>query len=146
MRRIFVLVTVFGTLAACETMPTGPVDSGGTTEPAECTTNSASMITVKYGDSSIDVTHRINVKKDEFFTLRLDPANSSADPVDYTTMDVYIFGSTTDAQWLNGTYNAGGANHKDFDICTTAPEGEYKYMVVIPGIGTIDPRVIVDPP
>jgi hypothetical protein len=112
----------------------------------ECATNSASMIVVKYGDSRIEVTHRINVKKNKFFKLRLDPSNSSADPVDFTTMNVYLFGSTADAQWLNETYNADGQNQKDFDICASAPVGEYKYMVVIPGIGTIDPRIVIKDP
>lgn len=131
-------------VAACQTTPPSPGGSGGPPGPTSCTTNSSSMIVIKYGDSSIEVTHKINVKKNKFFKLRLNPSNSSADPVDYKTMNVYVFGSTTDAAWLNETYNAGGLNQKDFDICADAPAGEYKYMVVIPGIGTIDPRVEIE--
>lgn len=155
MTRTIALLAVCALLAACATTPagpggpsgpSGPLNPGGSPTPSSCTTNSSSMIVVKYGDSSIDVTHRINVKKNKFFKIRLDPANSSSDPVDYTTMNVYVFGSTTNAQWLNAVYNAGGQNHKDFDVCADAPIGEYKYMVVIPGIGTIDPRIDIKDP
>ncbi len=121
-------------LAACETMPSspdgaagpsGPSTPGGSPTPSSCTANSSSMIVVKYGDSSIEVTHKVNVKKNRNFKIRLDPANASSDPVDYTTMNVYFFGNTTDAQWLTEVYNAGGANQKDFTICADAPAGEY---------------------
>ena len=140
-------------LAACQTMstapdgaagPTGPSAPGGAPIPTSCTANSSSMIVVKYGDSSIEVTHKVNVNKNENFKIRLDPANASSDPVNYKTMNVYFFGSTTNAQWLTEVYNADGQNQKDFTICADAPAGEYKYMVVIPGIGTIDPRVEIE--
>jgi hypothetical protein len=146
MIRTIAFVTIGALLVACETTPmntggdkvSAPVSGAASTS---CTSNSSQKITIKYGDSSIDVTHKINVKKGKNFKLILNPSNSSADPVDYTTMNVYLFGSTTDAQWLTDVYNAGGQNSKEFDICASADEGEYKYMVVIPGIGTIDPRV-----
>ena len=153
MTRKIAILSLCVLLAACETMATGPDGAAGPTGPSsqddvqapdECTTNSSSIIVVKYGDSSIEVTHRINVKKNKFFKLRLNPENTSADPVNYKIMNVYLFGSTSDAQWLNGSYNAEGENQKDFDICAGAPAGEYKYMVVIPGIGTIDPRIQIE--
>ena len=104
------------------------------------------MVTIKYGGSSIEVTHRMKVKKNKFFKIRLDPENTNSDPVDYKIMDVHVIGSTMDAAWLNAVYNADGQNHKDFDVCADAPVGEYKYLVVIPGIGTIDPRIVIKEP
>ena len=152
MTRTIALLAACALFAACVTTPAspdgqaGPVGPNGPDDHHECTANSESMVVVNYGDSSIKVTHKIHVKKNKNFKLRLNPANSSADPVNYTTMNVYVFGSTADAQWLNEVYNANGANQKDFTICADAPVGEYKYMVVIPGIGTIDPRIVIKDP
>ena len=136
-------------LAGCPANP--PVDASmnpGVTPPpavgpASCTqpTGPKPRIIIKYGDSSIEVTHKIKSKQNNYFELRLDPSNSSADPVDFTTMNVFLIGADAKSQWLSGTYNAGGANQKTFDICADAPEDMYKYTVVIPGVGMIDPRV-----
>ena len=152
MIRVIALLAGCAMLAACGTMATtpnaqgGPIGPQGPYQDPPCRTNSSQMIVVKYSGSSIDVTHRIDVTKNKFFVLRLDPENTNADPVDYKTMNVYLLGGDTNATWLNATYNADGQNQKDFDICADAPAGEYKYLVVIPGIGTIDPRVVVKEP
>ena len=136
-------------VAGCPATPVDVGENPGTgpslvMPPPTCTQGPASTITVKYGDSKIDVTHKVKVKKNKFLKLTLNPDNSSQEPVDYKSMNVYLFGNTPDAKWLDGVYNAGGQNQKSFDICADAPVGHYKYMVVIPGVGTIDPRIEIE--
>ena len=149
------MIRTIAVLAAC-VMVSGceatPIDTGvnpGTgpdlvVPPPNCTQGPVSQITIKYGDSKIEVTHKVKVKKSNFLKLTLNPDNSSQEPMDYKTLNVYLFGTTPDAQWLDDVYNAGGQNQKSFDICADAPVGKYKYMVVIPGVGTIDPRVEIE--
>jgi hypothetical protein len=108
------------------------------------------LIVVRYGDSRINATPIARARQGGTLTLKLVPVGGPEDTVSYASMNVFLIGSTQDAQWLNGTYNREANEKGEFDITVTGKgkDGgrEYKYMVVIPGIGTIDPRVIVDLP
>lgn len=130
-------------MAACQTTPPYTNGQGGNPGPDSCVGNSADKITIAYKASSITVTPKVRVDKDTHFKVILKPDSSDAA---VKNMNVYLFGNTADAAWLNKVYNADGNNQKEFDICADAPIGEYKYMVVIPGIGTIDPRIVVKNP
>ena len=148
------MIRTIAVLAACVLVSgceTTPIDEEVKPDTKRCTQGPVSQVTIKYGDSKIDVTHKVKVHKSNFLKLTLKPENSPHDPddslekpVDYETLNIYLFGTTPDAKWLDGVYNAGGKNQRSFDICVDAPVGHYKYMVVIPGVGTIDPRVEIE--
>lgn len=148
MKRTITILTTCAFLAGCPSVPINTATNNGSgTDPNEprtdfCTKSANPKIKIEYGDSWIKVKHKVNVKQKDFITLVFKPENKAP----YKNLDVYLFGASTDAEWLNGVYNAGGSDEKNFDVCVEAEPGEYKYMVVVPGVGTIDPRIIVDVP
>lgn len=159
MTRMIGLLTACAFFAACETMPATPDSIAGPAGPSgtldhHCEGKSDGKITIDYAAASISVTPKIKAKKGTYFEVILNPVNSAPDPedpnpIDFKKLNVYFFGATSDAAWLNAVYNADGANKKVFEVCANAPgleAREYKYNVVIPGVGTIDPRIVIKDP
>lgn len=98
---------------------------------------------IKYGDSYIDVTPHSKVKRKGEIIFKLVPQRNSDYGIDYTNLDIEIEGKTPSDNWLdtNGKQNAG----KKIFVCVDENQapGTYQYLVRVPGVGTIDPRVNV---
>ena len=80
-------------------------------------------------------------------TVVLHPRPPKAGSGEYSVDNnpVIIYGKATKDQWISGSGNKG-AGKSSFPICFDAgtEAGDYVYMVVIPGVGTLDPRVKVE--
>jgi hypothetical protein len=95
-----------------------------------------------YGDSKMRVTNKVTAEPDGKLVIKMHPDNTSAEGIDYGTLDIALIGKDSASSWLTRTLNASEQNTKKATICVEGrPEGHYKYMVVVPGVGTIDPRV-----
>lgn len=98
---------------------------------------------IKYGDSYIDVTPHAKVKRKGEIIFKLVPQRNSDFGIDYTKLDITIAGKNASDNWLdtNGKQNDG----KKIFVCVadTQALGDYEYLVEVPGVGTIDPRVSV---
>jgi hypothetical protein len=111
----------------------------------ECEGSNGKDVTIKYGDSYIDVTYKVKVKQDEKIVLKLMPQNNPESKVDYETLDIHLIGATAKDQWLNRTLSAKEGGAKKVICVGDEKTGDYKYIVEVPGVGRIDPRVVVDP-
>jgi hypothetical protein len=98
-----------------------------------------------YGDSKIQVTNKVTAKSDGKLVIKMHPDNSSDEGIDYGTLDITLVGKDSASNWLTRTLNASEQNTKKATICVDGkPVGKYHYMVVVPGVGTIDPRVDIE--
>jgi hypothetical protein len=56
-----------------------------------------------------------------------------------------LVGKTSKSQWLNRKLRSSEEKNNKFRICIgDRPKGTYYYMVNVPGVGQIDPRVDVE--
>jgi hypothetical protein len=114
------------------------------TDITECAGANGKDVTIEYGDSKIDVTHKVKAKQDEKIVFKLEPDNQSDEGVDYKELEIMVVGKTKDSAWLNRKFKASDSTNKKFVVCIDGRRpGSYYYMVVVPGVGTIDPRVDV---
>jgi hypothetical protein len=151
MKANIMILVALALLSACNTMGTtgggtgsGGTGSGGSTGTAACTGSNGKDITIRYGDSRIDVTHKVNVNKaDEKIVLKLQPENNPASGKDYKTLQIRIEGKTPDAGWLDRWVAHSDPADKKVFCVNTQNVGVYKYSVTVPGVGEIDPRVEV---
>jgi hypothetical protein len=111
----------------------------------ECEGSNGKDVTIKYGDSYIDVTYKVNVKQDEKIVLKLAPQNNAASGKDYKALDIQLIGENKKDEWLNRTLNANDGSKRKIICVDDEAVGEYKYIVKVPGVGQIDPRVQVLP-
>jgi hypothetical protein len=111
----------------------------------ECEGSNGKDVTIKYGDSYIDVTYKVKVKQDEKIVLKLQPQNNSESGVDYKALDIHLIGETSKDSWLSRTLNANEVGAKMVICVDDENVGDYKYIVEVPGVGRIDPRVVVQP-
>jgi len=111
----------------------------------ECEGSNGQDVTIKYGDSYIDVTYKVSVKQDEKIVLKLHPQNNAESGTDYNSLDIHLIGETSKDQWLNRTLNANEGGAKKVICVDDEDTGDYKYIVEVPGVGRIDPRVVVQP-
>lgn len=97
-----------------------------------------------YGDSSIKVSHRIKVKQDGAIIIQLHPEMGAPGGPDYKNMTIEIRGESQKDKWLNKEVKSTD-DRITRRICVKKDQkpGEYKYLVVVPTVGTIDPRVDV---
>ena len=98
---------------------------------------------IRYGDSNISVTPVSEVKRKGEIRFVLNPQRQNSNNTDYKEIDVAIEGKTGSDQWLN---THGKFVDKSFlVICVNQNQasGTYAYMVTVPGVGKIDPRVSV---
>ena len=136
MRNLMILAGAVLLTAGCETL--GPTNMN-------CEGANGPDIHIRYGDSKIDVTHKVKVKPDGRLVLRLHPDAKSDEKVDYKKLDISLVGKDANSQWINTTLNAGDKNSSKAVICVDNREqGTYEYLVTVPGVGTIDPRVDVE--
>ncbi len=112
----------------------------------ECPGAGGNDVKIDYGDSKIDVTHKVRPRQDEKVVFKLNPDNQSDEDVDYDELEIMIVGKTPDSKWLNRKFKASDTNNNKFVVCVDGRNtGTYYYMVIVPGVGTIDPRVDVIP-
>ncbi len=128
-------------LLAITTLATGCME----TSTKQCTGSNGQDVTIKYGDSYIDVTYKVRVKQDEKIVLKLHPQNNAESGTNYELLDIRLIGEASKDQWLNRTLNAKEGGAKTVICVDDEDTGEYKYIVEVPGVGKIDPRVVVEP-
>ena len=137
MDKKFLLIFSAALLVGCQTYPS--MD-----DIKECPGANGPDIKIEYGDSKIDVSHKVRVARDGRLVLKMEPDNSSDEGIVYKDLDIYLIGKDPKSKWLNRRLNAGESNTKKAVICVDGREkGTYSYMVVVPGVGEIDPRVEV---
>lgn len=140
MQKIICLLIIAALAAGCA--PSKPKKS----DPVkECEGSNGKDVTIKYGDSYIDVTYKVNVKQDEKIVLKLQPQNNAASGKDYKALDIYLIGETNKDTWINRALNANDGSKQKIICVDDEAVGEYKYIVEVPGVGQIDPRVKVLP-
>ncbi len=66
--------------------------------------------------------------------------------IDYKNMEIEIRGEKQKDKWLNKKAKSTD-DKKKLRICVKEDQaaGEYKYIVIVPKVGEIDPRVVVEP-
>lgn len=142
MERTLLIIALAGLLTGCQTYKTAHYPS--LDDIKDCPGANGKDITIEYGDSKIDVTHKVSVGRDEKLVIKLEPDNQSDEGVDYKTLDIYLIGKDNASKWLNRALNAGDSNTKKAVICVDNRAADtYRYMVVVPGVGEIDPRIDV---
>lgn len=128
-------------LAGCNHMAVvpGPADGVAITE---CPGSNGPDVQIWYGDSRVKVTNRVKTKSDGKIVIKMHPAATSENGVDYKTLNVSLIGKNTKSAWLTRTLNSTETATKKATICVDGqPEDTYEYLVVVPGVGSIDPRV-----
>jgi hypothetical protein len=91
------------------------------------------------------VTYKVRVKQDEKIVLKLQPQNNAESGTNYNSLDIRLIGEASKDRWLNRTLNANDGSAKKVICVDDEDTGEYKYIVEVPGVGRIDPRVVVQP-
>ena len=138
MKRLLMLAGAVLLTAGCETFPE-------VADIQDCPGANGKDVTIEYGDSKIVVTHKVTAKQDEKVVFKLKPDNQSDEGVDYNDLEILVVGETRDSKWLNRKLRASDSNNKKTTVCIDGRKaGTYYYMVIVPGVGTIDPRVDVE--
>lgn len=116
----------------------------GTINTVECPDANGIDMQIWYGDSSIKVSHRIKVKQDEAILIKLHPEMNAPSGTDYKNMTIDIRGEKPKDKWLDKEVKSTDDN-ETLRICVKEDQkpGDYKYLVIVPTVGTIDPRVEV---
>jgi hypothetical protein len=125
----------------------GGADTGAGTGTAENDCEDAHGIDahIWYGDSHLKVSHKTTVKQEEAVLFKLHPDPNSDENVDYDEVTVHIVGKKPKDDWLNTSFKASDTEKKR-TVCVLMQEvGEYEYFVKVEKVGTIDPRVKVEP-
>lgn len=99
---------------------------------------------IAYGDAFIDVSPKVNVKQDGEIVLKLFPEKKPGSGTDYENVEIELVGKTPADSWLNKKVKATDTDKNRFSICVKKQQpGAYDYKVIVPGVGVLDPRVIV---
>lgn len=110
----------------------------------DCPNAGGNDVKIDYGDSKIEVTHKVKAGRKEKVVFKLNPDNQSDEGVDYDELEIMVVGKTPNSKWLNRKFKASDTNNRKFTVCVDdRQKGTYYYMVIVPGVGTIDPRVDV---
>jgi len=118
-------------------------------ESVECDEGSPKKdVTIKYGDSNLSADAKKNVKRDEYLVFKLSP-DSSRGPnnLDYKTVKVTVKGKDAASKWIAAS---GTDNDSDGELVVCVPNDvatnkTYFYEITVDDVGTLDPRVIVEP-
>lgn len=147
MKTNVMILATLASLSACVSPGGAPVSSmagGGSTVATTCTGSNGKDITIRYGDSRIEVTYKVKVNKiDEKIVLKLHPENNAASGVDYKTLPIRLEGKTPGAGWLDLWIADSDPEDKKIICVDNQNVGVYTYSVTVPGVGVIDPRVEV---
>lgn len=135
--KTLVMVMLAIALASCSfTRPlSGPEVLSKATQ---CKNKKNKDIVIRYGDSMIEVTPKVdaNKKDNDRLLIELKPKTG------YESVVIEIRGKNQKSQWINMSIAADQANNRKFPFCIDDIEvGTYEYKVTVPDVGTIDPRV-----
>lgn len=113
----------------------------------DCDGTGRADITVSYGDSLLDVTPKVKVKWDGEIIVKLKPEKNAKSGINYETLEIELVGEENKDKWLDLKVKASdfkkGTNPH---ICVKNQAlGNYKYLVKVPGVGSLDPRAVVEP-
>ncbi len=143
MIRMIVVALASLLLTACNQGMLVPSPATGITI-TECVGASGPDIKIWYGDAHIKVTNKVTTKSDGKVVIKMFPDHTSDNGVNYETLDISLIGKNAKSAWLTRTLNSTEAANKKATICVDGkPEDIYEFLVVVPGVGTIDPRVEV---
>ena len=133
MKRI-VVIAISASLCACVT----PGQFYSTNSANQCNGKGKVDLDVRYGDSKIIVTPKIDVGQGGEIIVRLKADKG------YENTKVTFDGKTADDDWLNKEMTFGDRKRQIW-ICVKPNQtpGEYRFNVEVDGVGTIDPRAIV---
>ena len=97
-------------------------------------------VTIKYGDSRIEVTNKVDVSKrnDGEFIVILHPQKG------YEDREVHLF-AKDGSDWPNIKISEASDGRETRVDITKLEEGKYDYAVKISGLGEIDPRIVIVP-
>lgn len=125
-------------------MMVAPSPDTGTTI-TECPGANGPDLKIWYGDAKIRVTNKVTAKQDGKLVIKMHPDASSDNGVDYKTLNISLIGKDAQSSWLTRTLNSTELASKKAVICVDGQaEGIYEYLVVVPGVGVIDPRVEIE--
>ena len=117
-------------------------------EVSDCQGRAAPPLRIFYGDSKIKVdNHVYHIKKRDFDVFRVDlhPDNNSVEGADYEELEIMLIGKDAKSQWLNRKLKASDSNNGRFRFCVRDQRaGSYYFLLVVPGVGELDPRVDVE--
>ena len=120
----------------------GPADG---VDIVECPGSEGPDIRIHYGDAHIKVTNRVSTTSDGKVVIKMFPDHTSDNGVNYETLNISLIGKNAKSAWLTRTVNATESASKKVTICVDGqPEDTYEYLVVVPGVGSIDPRVDIN--
>jgi hypothetical protein len=107
--------------------------------PNNCDGKGKVDLFVKYGDSKIDVTAKIEVAQSGEINVMLKPDKG------FENTEIAFEGKNVEDAWLNKKDMKHSDGKKQVFICVKPDQapGEYSYNVVVDGVGKIDPRAIV---
>jgi len=133
MKNILV-IAITASLCACAT----PGKFYSVNSANQCNGKGKVDLEVRYGDSKIDVTPKIDVGQGGEIIVRLKADKG------YENTKVIFKGKTANDDWLNKEMTVGNGK-KQIWICVDPNQapGQYRFNVEVDGVGTIDPRAIV---
>lgn len=119
------------------------------TTAAVCTASSPKKdVTIKYGDGelSVDIKEK-KVNRDDFLVFKLKPDNQlGPNNLDYKTVTVTVAGKNVASDWIaESGSDAGSGGELLVCVPTDQAYGTYEYLIQVDQVGTLDPRVVVDP-
>ena len=138
----FVILGAAACLSACASLMKGPTAS-------VCTSSSPKKdVTITYGDSNLSVDAKEKkVHRDDYLVFKLKPDSTKGpDGLDYKTVTVTVSGKNSASQWISASGSDDGSGG---ELIVCVPTGQaydtYEYLVQVNEVGTLDPRVIVEP-
>ena len=132
------IILILVALTLCSCAPEGSFYAKNT--PNDCDGTGKADLKVKYGDSKIDVTAKIEIGRTGQILIMLKPDNN------HRSTKVIFDGKTSNDDWLDKEMTYGDGK-KQVWICVDESQapGEYSFSVEVASVGKIDPRVIVIP-
>lgn len=135
--KTLLMLTLAITLAGC--VSTRPLSGPEVLAKADqCKGANNKDITIRYGESKIDVTPKVtaNKKNNDRLVIALVP-----DP-GYESVVIEIRGKNKKSDWIDMSLAKDQSNNGKFPFCIDQIDvGTYKYKVSVPDVGVIDPRV-----
>ena len=133
-------------LSACSQMEVVPGPADGL-DIVECPGANGPDIKIWYGDAHVKVTNSVRTNSDGKVVIKMFPDHTSDNGVNYETLNISLIGKDAKSAWLTRTVNSTESSTNKVTICVDGKRPDtYEYLVVVPGVGSIDPRVIVDHP
>ncbi|TFG40190.1 MAG: hypothetical protein E4H42_04700 [Chromatiales bacterium] len=113
-------------------------------EDNNCDGKGKSEAVIQYGDSYVSVTPKTESKRKGEIIFTLKPEKNSSSGIDYEALEITIEGKQNKDKWLDTKGKASDKNKTIF-VCVdeNLAYGPYDYLVKVPGVGAIDPRVEV---